>query len=509
LPAKILFKETLCAFLGLCIKNKQFFAAETVKTSTDVLRLMTHLSGGDISLAENTKFRSWKRSERRMLLAMLEKVINEDDIARHDGKWKKAFHGLHLGDYSRKFPATYAIATELRNGKIKTFNGKVEAAINSYNYELAVKLLEKRPGEFARRLDNLLYKSGSGAHEVITSFSKVAGQVDTRVLLQLLGHFRKRSLPVTNRLVMPKGMQSKARILTKVVPALSESVVNKLVNMISTELRGRFAAKEPLGKVWIDPYLEKCPVPMAQRSVSESLRSVARGTRLPLGNKKTLRMFVWWVGDDVDLSCVLYDKKFKQRGHISYTNLRVNNINSCHSGDITRAPRGAAEFIDIDMEQAKAAGVSYIMMNVLDYTGLKFSGYDECFAGWMTRDFPNENEVFDPKTVEQKVDLRTDVRLAAPVLFDIENREAIWLDLNGNVKGGRPNNVESNAASIVDMAQSALMLSNKLNLYDFFELHADSRGQQIESREEADTVFSLDEGVTPFDIAKIGAEFMA
>ncbi len=508
-PEKIPFKETLCTFLGCCIEHKQTFANAAVSNASDVLRVMSYLSGGDISLAENTKFRSWKRSERKMLLSMLENCVREDDIARHGGKWKKAFHGLHVGDYAKHFPKSYAIANKLRNGKVRTFYGYVEAAMKSGDSDSVLQLLGSRPGELVRRLDHLLRSESADYHKLLDLFQDIAVKVDTRVLLQVLGHFRKRGELVNRRVVIPKGMASKARILNKPLLPLPLATVNKVVQITLEALREKFANQDELGKVWIDPELDKCPVPMAQRSAAETLRMVARGTRLPLGDKETLRMFVYWVGNDIDLSCVLYDEYFGKKGQISYTNLRLSGINCAHSGDITYAPKGAAEFIDIDMKQACKAGVRYVMMNVLDYSGLKFSGYDECFAGWMTREFPNSNEIYDAKTVEQKIDLRSNTRLAAPVLFDLQEREAIWLDLNGRVNSKCPNNVESNAASIVDLAQSALMLSDKLSLYDLFELHAEARGEQIECKEDADVIFSLNEGITPFDVVKISSDFVA
>jgi len=131
MPENIPFKETLCTFLGSCIQNKLTFANAAVSNASDVLRVMSYLSDGDISLAENTKFRSWKRAERRILLSMLEGCVNEDDIARHEGKWKKAFHGLHVGDYANKFPKSFAVANKLRNSKIRTFYGHVESAMKS------------------------------------------------------------------------------------------------------------------------------------------------------------------------------------------------------------------------------------------------------------------------------------------------------------------------------------------------------------------------------------------
>jgi len=509
MPEVIPFKETLCTFVGASLNLGQPYALELMKSATDILRVMTHLSEGDISLAENTKFRSWKRSERKQLLQALENCVREDDVARHGEKWKRAFHGLHIGDYAKLVPQSYTLAQKLRDGKLRTFNGKVEAAITKSDCDQLFALLGSRPGELARRLDHLLRSlNEEQAAQCIELFRKVANRINTRVLLQLLGHFKERALPVTERVVMPKGLQSKARIIKKVLPAMPESQVVALSEIIHTALIDHFSEKKPLGKVWIDPRLAKCPVPMAQRSASETLRSVARGTRLDLGKKNTLRLFVWWVGKDVDLSCVLYNQTFKKIGHISYTNLKIEDINCCHSGDITYAPKGAAEFIDIDMKKAAQKGVRYVMMNVLDYSGLMFSGYDECFAGWMTRSHPNHNEVYDPKSVEQKIDLRTPNRLATPVLFDIIKKEAIWLDLQGKGKGRLPNNVESNAATIEELVQAALILSDKLNLHELFSLHTAARGEFVENKSDADTVFSIDEGITPFDLVKIGSEFI-
>ena len=50
----------------------------------------------------------------------------------------------------------------------------------------------------------------------------------------------------------------------------------------------------------------------------------------------------------------------------------------------------------------------------------------------------------------------------------------------------------------------------KPTLYDLFDMHAEARGTPVPlSREEADTVFGLHEGITPFDADRIMSEFMA
>ena len=56
------------------------------------------------------------------------------------------------------------------------------------------------------------------------------------------------------------------------------------------------------------------------------------------------------------LSAVLYDAEWRYREHISYTNLRSESYRACHSGDITSAPEGACEFIDIDIPSVVAYG---------------------------------------------------------------------------------------------------------------------------------------------------------
>lgn len=49
----------------------------------------------------------------------------------------------------------------------------------------------------------------------------------------------------------------------------------------------------------------------------------------------------------------------------------------------------------------------------------------------------------------------------------------------------------------------------KPNLYDLFRLHIEARGELVQDIEEAETIFSLNKGITPFDIEKIISDFIA
>ncbi len=182
------------------------------------------------------------------------------------------------------------------------------------------------------------------------------------------------------------------------------------------------------------------------------------------------------------------------------------------SGDIIDGRNGATEFIDITIDPAIEQGARYIAMNVLVYSGPTFAEHEECFAGWMTRSKPQSNEIFDPKTVEQKIDLRGNSKNCIPVLFDLEERKAIWADMTTRESYGYSNyggnNVESNRATIEQTTEAVVDINNKVNLYELFLFHADARGSRVENREDADTVFAWDGDVTPYDITLINSEYI-
>lgn len=538
-PASIPFKENMCLVAGYMLQ-RNIDVSNFVKTSTDVLRIATFMSGGDVSLADNTKFKSFPRSERKKLVALLDPIISAEDINRHRNKWVKLFHGLHVGDYSDK---VYKVASSFRNNeRIITFNSKVEAALKQKDVVAATSLLVTRPGEFARRIDHMIRISKpqnmdvvgnflevadrvefarrrdhmikiskSKKMAVVIAFLEVADQVDTRVLTQLLGNLKVRNKDNDHKIVFPKGNVQRGIKVNTPTEKISTVIVNKLANGIIGVLEARFAELDDLGNVWIDPQLSDCPLPTQQRSASDSLFTVGRGTKLPFGDdKNTLRMFIYWKGQDIDLSATLYDYDFNLVEHVSYTNLKSEGFRAHHSGDITRAPDGASEFIDITIDPAIERGARYVAMNVLVYSGPSFSEHEECFAGWMTRTNPNSNEIYDAKTVEQKIDLRNNSKNCVPVVFDLIERKAIWTDLATNKHshfGG--NNIESNRASITETITAIVTMENKLSLYELFVLHGRTHGTIVNTKEEADTIFSMYEGTTPYNISEINSKYMA
>lgn len=524
------FKENLCIIAGLCItKHVEFAIFPKVETTTDILRIITYLSGGDISLATNTKFKSLPRRLRRFFLKKLEDIVREEDIQRHRNKWVRLFHMLHVGEYRLTYSRIFAVATKIRNGgKIRTFNSTIENCFKAENPTSAAKELVKRPGEYARRMAHLITigeVTRMPKTEIVSKLLKPftdgpVNAVPSRILLEMVKNIlvRSRSLGLP-RVIYPKGSLAKAQLLKNKYIPIDPTVAETFIRSVGTSLCKRFATLEPLGNMYVDERLKKCPLPTALRSASRSFFTVARGTRLPVVGKDmdTIRLFLYWVGIDIDLSAVFWNEDFTKTSNISYLNLKDQNMACVHSGDIVRAPNGASEFVDIPIREALAADWRYVQMSLHVFNGPSFKEHEECFVGWMLRSAPKSNEIFDPKTVQQKIDLTSESKTCTPALFDLKTREVIWSDLTYPAKyHRRGNNVYSNRATLEDLLKVTLLTSKtRATLFELFMLHG-SRGNLVENKSDADIVFDIDgegakEGatiITPYDIDVIVSEYL-
>lgn len=196
----------------------------------------------------------------------------------------------------------------------------------------------------------------------------------------------------------------------------------------------------PLGKVYVDQRLADYLVPFSQRSASKALRTIVRGSRVPMEEGDAIRFFSWWkegIVDgkptgrvDIDLSAVMYDRNWQYVEHISYTHLRSSKYRAVHSGDIVSAPQGACEFIDLHIPSIVDYGGRYIVATLHSFTSQPYCDLPECFVGWMMRKKPGSGEIFEPSTVVNKIDVAADTQIAIPVILDLVERTVIWTDLS-------------------------------------------------------------------------------
>lgn len=500
------------------------------KTATDVLRLITAMSDGDISLAENTKYRSFKRRERRILLELLQNCGEiEEDMLRHKNKWIRVGERLHPAEYSEKqFGKVITAFGKLRNGvKIETFAGKVTRELDKEDYKAAIELLKQRPGELARKLDYLLRKS-EDKDLVINAFKDVASSISTPVLLQVKEHFAHRTEKTESRVFFPKGNLARSFCIKNTLPNIDKKYCSSIENICRSVLIENYAKKEYLGNVYLSKEFKNYLVPFSQRSASKALKTIVRGSKLPIASgTQAMRAFVWWTNMDnqkgqntvgrvdIDLSAAFFDENWNYIEHISYTNLRSFAFNAYHSGDIVNGGpangRGVTEFLDVDIDSVVEYGARYIVYQVYSFTGQRYSDMPHAMFGWMNRKDVNSGEIYEPKTVEQKMDLASASVVCIPAIFDCVKREVIWCDMNLSLNGCHSNfggnNVESNLQGVAAACYSVVNMK-KTNLYDLICMHIKARGVQVSNKEDADVIFDIDSGITPFDTEIFMSKFI-
>lgn len=511
LPESIPQKENLALVIGEFVKNNiplDCFKGK-VKTATDLLRIAVQLSGGDISLAQNTKFKKFGRSLRRFFLANLDVIPNADtDMARYPGQWKRLGEILHPGEYAKHYPNAANFFKRVREDQAVTTNALFETIIRS-GEPSQLREIAKYPGDFTRRLHELMRKFEPSS--VLKLFTNIVSKVSTPVLLTTQSHFIQYGYSNPKyRIFFPKGSVAKAQVVDNNLKKVAFSETYDVVSVIQKELTRRFSALPKLGKVYIDPQLSNFFLPTAQRSSAKSLETITRGSKVALPDKDTVRFFIWWKNSetygrtDIDLSAKMISEDWARSNDCSFYNLKGNGFT--HSGDITNAPNGAAEFIDIHIPTVLNNGYRYVIMMINSYSGEKYCDLPECFAGFMGRSAPQSGEVFEPSTVLNKFDVASASQLVAPAVFDLKERKFIWLDMtvsNRNMyntaSGRNGNNTMKIAEAMVEMYRP--------NLYNLLETHAEARGTLVGSPEEADVVWSVQNNFHKnFDL--INSEFL-
>jgi len=97
---------------------------------------------------------------------------------------------------------------------------------------------------------------------------------------------------------------------------------------------------------------------------------------------------------------------------VSWTNL--TGFGGKHSGDITDAPDGASEFIDLRLDRVSA---HYLVPQVHVYSGEGFDKVDEALFGFMTRDAAQRGLPYEPRTVRMRSALSGGSRIVLPLVF--------------------------------------------------------------------------------------------
>ncbi|WP_222932790.1 hypothetical protein [Nocardia yunnanensis] len=426
-------------------------------TVTDILRLACLLSNGDVSLLTPTRFRSLSRRSRRGLLAALDAIVAEQpaklgDVAAHREAWKRLGERLHPHEYPRWEHAAAVFAVARGERRAPSFASRLEALLAEGDVAGAAQLLRNAPGLLLRSLDRLLRSSGSEAatEAVLCAVEDTVGKASARVILSVREHLDNRE-GVEQRIFANR--LGRGRVVADERAPIDAAVLERLRGLLDAEVKRRLSA---LTRLVIDPDVMDVALPLSGKAISGGLGVLPRGSVSPVRGER-LRFFVYWresaATTDFDLSALLLDSEYELEGWLSYTNL--TEAGGVHSGDITAAPEGASEFIELDLDKVTAHAI-VPQLNV--FSGEGFDEVAESFFGYMLRDGDQRGLPYEPRTVRTKSELRGAGRVALPLVFfraDSGEWRAKWLHLN---LAGEPefNAVENNRVSASALARAVV-----------------------------------------------------
>lgn len=511
-------KETL-AIVSAKI-NTFDFLKKHLKTSTDILRYVVALNSGDVSLLEPPKFKSLPRSKRRNILSIMNDFNIDnltEDILRHDLDWKRLGEILHPFEYAKKFPkvatAFIVLRETISNKKLSTIVNEVQKTksfvlkgkklkfknyASKFNDFIANKqfdelftLLSQKPGELGRRLDLVLRTINHSDYSKILNIFKISVEnISTPILSTLTGYLTYRTnKSTTDRVYFPKGNISKVRCSVDTREPLHIDALN-FVEVIKSELLKRSSKLKTYNYSIVDSKLKNIIVPFNERSLSKSLISIPRGSKIKVEEGKTIRMFIHWMESeesgrvDLDSSFLFYDENWKYIGQCAFNDRNFGNSAALHSGDLTSAPAplGASEFVDLYIDKLKSVKVKYVVSEVYSFNSIPFEKLGSAYAGYMVRDKVNEGEIFEPSTVKQKFDLQGESTVIMPFILDIENFELTWTDIHLTERVNSYQSVESHKATLDKMCKSLIDYFNsgvRPDMYELSIIHASTRSNRV------------------------------
>ena len=501
LPREIPFKENISFLLSVvpvgCINY----------TLTDILRMATHLSEGDVSLAAPTEFRL-TGSMRRKVMQMLEHYVTRqkertgerflmslEDMKHHRRQWLALLTHIHADSkpFRKAFPEAQRIVNLIRwhEDRIPTWNSKVE---NTADLIEKMRLLVQRPGEFARRLNSLLkidLKECKDSKDfkdskVLKIFGALSSSISNKVLFELFSYFEGRRKSRT-RAIYIKGKRKP--VVLPVQEALPGALVDEVQRIITDGIRSKFYEWPAMGDVVIDERLKNIPLPTNMRTVSPTDTPVVRGTRLPINGKadSTIRFYVHWHDthgtEDLDLSAtfigmgkmarVAWNSYFIMRANRSY-GFHIFNTDciALYSGDVRHRKGDCAEYIDLIPSRALAEGYRYVIVDVRNFNNRSLKSLTPSF-GYMEREHPEANPQWVPATVVASMRLQSDAVACIAVMIDLETMEYIPMDIDAS------SITASGDAEAILTAMRVYMEPPRVSVYDLISWHVQARGGKV------------------------------
>ena len=542
----IQMKETLTTVSSYILK-KEGVLIGNFKTATDILRLIAKISGDELN-NKHIHFAYFSRTELSQLMTKLENLQNPmPDIKRYSKPWHTFFKLYAKKINFHKYPKVRN-AVDMLFGDISymTDRGKINEEIkrlpimSEEELDNFVKEYIVFYGDYIREILSLLNKAKENQYEeLLLGLENCVTKVNTRILFQLYDRIinlkaKDKTVP---RLVNSKG---KWRRLRESI-SLSDELLNRVLQIVEDGIKTQLKEKENLGKIFIDKDYKNIMLTTSEKDSNVSLRPMTRGSRIKFNpNAEVLRFFVAWKNldektlkelntayskldektlkeltpmysrVDVDLSALTFNENLEFNDVVAYYNQKKSGF--AFSGDITNAPEGALEYIDVfDLERLKKKGNRYILMQIRSYNGYTFEEINSVYAGVMelTSIEAKEKKNMYSTAITEGFQIVSSERTTNTILIDFEKNEYIWIDMNMPVSENFSSNNYLNETDIAHLEDVLKYFVNKkyVTMYKLLQLNAIARGSQVFEKENADIIFDKVDNDNPLPLNDILANY--
>lgn len=527
----IKMKETLVTFSKYILEKRNILIGNFT-TATDILRLVAKISDDEL----NNKYIHFAYFNRSILNEFMKKLDAIPDILPDIKRYRKPWHKFFLL-YSKKINfnrylnvkrASNMLFGEFSYETPKGYFEKMRKNIPNMTTEEIkdfAKRFSKYSGDYVRQILSLLNISKQEHYHIfIEELENCMKNVNTRVLFQLYDRILN-LLEKSKRIVNSKGIW---RNLEETI-FLSENLLEYLLEVVKNAILEHLRKNDKLGNIYIDENYKNIMITTSEKDSNISLRPMARGSKISFNKEAdVLRFFVGWKNIeveeynkynekvnysyrvDIDLSTVCFDENFKFVKTIAYYNQKEKYF--AFSGDITDAPEGALEYIDIyELNKVLNEGIKYILMSIRSYNGYSFDEINSVYAGVMEL---TKKEAFSDRnmyssSISHGFQILSKGRTTNTILIDLEKCECRWIDMNMPVLENYENHNRLNNSDIAKLEDILEYFVNKkyITMYELLSLNAEARGTLVFDSKIADISFEKIDGDNPLPLANILANY--
>ena len=428
--------------------------------------------------------------------------------------WVRLIRALRLSEHAKKdgYRHLAELLDVFYNKRYKTWSGALETVRQTGDAEQTLRMLQSRPGVFARQLFSTMLRFGSEA--TLKAFGQVADELPKRLLISLCNaadiYFDTEHRRVVRTIASSTKRIAHSPLLSNTSEEEREAMLKGINDIYLAVMHRHFAKQKgdsPGRTIYIAPELYDTPVGVGDRSSTVQATSCAlMGTRFKVEGTSVRLFLQWGVGLkaqhlDMDLSCLIVFADGRKE-ECAYFNLTATGAK--HSGDIQEIPDdvGTAEYIELTLPEMEQAGVRYVVFTCNAYTAGHLS--PNLMVGWMDSAYEmkiskSDGVAYDPSCVQHMVKIG-EGNLSKGLVFgvlEVGTREITWLETPFMGQTIR-------SLDVVQTEAYLRRLRAKVSIGETLDIKAEAQGlKRVDSPQEADEAYTYEWALNSAAVSKM------